>query len=203
MQKTVELAIMILIQKNIQALIFDCDGTLADTMLVHNKAWHDTCTEYGFKCKQSFLDKLAGMPTNKIVELLKQKFKLQLNSETFIKQREDRALQNLPNVHPIIPVVNIAKKYHGKLPMCVASGGSRLHVMTSLTAIGIEKLFDAIFTADDPIKPKPNPDLFLHAAKYMEVPPQHCQVFEDGQMGLLAAERAGMVTTDVRPWLNK
>ena len=85
--------------------------------------------------------------------------------------------------------------------MAVASGSSRENVDIELVALGIRTLFKAIVTADDDVKPKPAPDIFLEAAKQIGIPPEYCQVFEDGDLGLEAAKKAGMMSTDVRPFL--
>ena len=80
---------------------------------------------------------------------------------------------------------------------------SREIVERELQVIGIAHLFDAILTGDDPIKPKPFPDLFLEAARKIGIPPSSCQVFEDGDIGLQAAVNAGMHTTDIRQFMQE
>lgn len=194
---------MITIKQHIKALIFDCDGTLADTMSIHDQSWHETLAEHGVTCQQSFLDDVAGMPTKEIVELINKKFNQQIDPTTFVPKREERAFERLFSVRPITPIVDIAKKHHGKLPMSVVSGGAKKHVIATLDTIGIKNLFDTIITADDPVTPKPSPDIFLLAANYMNIEPKKCQVFEDGEMGMLGAEKAGMVVTDVRPYVKQ
>jgi HAD superfamily hydrolase (TIGR01509 family) len=97
--------------------------------------------------------------------------------------------------------VDIVLYYKEKLPMAVASGSSRENVDSQLESLGIRTLFKVIFTADDDVKPKPAPDIFLEASKQIGIPPAYCQVFEDGDLGLEAAKKAGMIATDVRPFL--
>jgi HAD superfamily hydrolase (TIGR01509 family) len=87
--------------------------------------------------------------------------------------------------------------------MAVASGGTRDNVLLTLDVLGLADFFEAIITADDPVKPKPDPDIFLEAARRMQVEPIHCQVFEDGDAGLKAARMAGMVATDIRPFVGR
>ena len=99
---------------------------------------------------------------------------------------------------PIQSVVDVALRYAGILPLAVASGSTRRNVDLELEAIGIPHLFTIILTADDDVRPKPAPDIFLEAARRMAVPAQFCQVFEDGDHGLEGARRAGMLATDVR-----
>ena len=85
--------------------------------------------------------------------------------------------------------------------MSVASGGSEYNVHASLTSIGIFNLFDFVLTSSDKIQAKPNPEIFLECARRMNVAPENCLVFEDGDFGLEAAERAGMKSVDVRKYL--
>jgi HAD superfamily hydrolase (TIGR01509 family) len=191
------------IAKNIKALIFDCDGTLANSMPIHNQSWHTILAQYGLECDPSFFNPLSGMPTKKIVNLLNKTYNYQLDVDRFAKQRDTHILRNLLNISPITPVVNIVKQNYGKLPMCVASGGDRKNVIATLEAINVLKFFDTVISADDPVKPKPAPDIFLYAAEQMKVEPEFCQVFEDGEMGLSGAKLAGMVVTDVRPWVKE
>jgi HAD superfamily hydrolase (TIGR01509 family) len=82
--------------------------------------------------------------------------------------------------------------------MAIASGGVRENVDLELDALNIKNFFQAVVTADDDVRPKPAPDIFLEAARRIGVAPEHCQVFEDGDLGLEAASIAGMLPTDVR-----
>ncbi|MCZ7670509.1 MAG: HAD-IA family hydrolase [Chloroflexi bacterium] len=118
------------------------------------------------------------------------------------RDKERRAAEKLKTVGPITAVVELVYRYHGKLPLAVASSGRRQDVETSLRAIGLLSYFDAILTADDAIQPKPAPDIFLAAAARLGVAPEACEVFEDADMGLMGAREAGMVATDVRPYLS-
>ncbi|MFO7574254.1 MAG: HAD-IA family hydrolase [Bacteroidales bacterium] len=105
-------------------------------------------------------------------------------------------------VPPIQPVVEIAKKYHGKLPMAVGTGGHRQAVERTLEVIGMREYFEVVVTANDVERHKPNPDTFLRCAEQMGVAPEYIEVFEDGDLGIEAALRAGMIPTDVRSWYN-
>jgi HAD superfamily hydrolase (TIGR01509 family) len=82
--------------------------------------------------------------------------------------------------------------------MAVASGGTRKNVTLELEAIQLKDFFEVILSADDDIRPKPAPDIFLEAARRLGVEPRYCQVFEDGDLGLEAAKAADMLPTDVR-----
>ena len=110
--------------------------------------------------------------------------------------------EKFKTVKPIMTVAKIALDYRGNLPMSVVSGGTRKNVLRTLTAIGMADFFEAVITADDGLKPKPDPHMFIEAAKIMDVAPELCEVFEDGDPGLEAARAAGMPFVDVRPYVN-
>jgi HAD superfamily hydrolase (TIGR01509 family) len=84
------------------------------------------------------------------------------------------------------------------MKMAVASGGMRHVILKQLTQIGCVDWFDAIVTAEDTERHKPHPDVFLEAARRLHVSPEHCRVYEDADLGVEAARRAGMQVVDVR-----
>ena len=189
------------ITPSVKALIFDCDGTLVDTMPLHWEAWHAAFAAVGVTCPQALLDETAGMPSHAILALFNERYGHNLDITAVAQDKERRTAEKLKTVGSIQPVVDLVYRYHGKLPMAVASGGRRAGVETSLRAIGLLDYFDAILTADDAVQPKPAPDIFLAAAEQLGIAPEVCEVFEDGDMGLVGAQKAGMVATDVRPYL--
>lgn len=193
--------ISIPVDKNTKGLIFDCDGTLADTMGFHMEAWNEAFSRFGKTCPEAFLETLKGMKEKYIIELFNEKFKENVNSGEFLEEKHNRFRSKLKNVKPIEPVVEIVKTFNGKLPMAVVSGGTRINVLMTLERIGLEDLFEVILTADDHVKPKPAPDILIEAAWQLKLHPGDCQVFEDGEIGLEAARAAGMIATDIRPYL--
>lgn len=192
---------MIEIPAHVKALIFDLDGTLADTMPLHYRAWHETFAVYDVSCPQPFLESRNGMPTEMIVVEFNQHFGYQLNPPQFAREKEARARASLPSVQAIAPMAELVLHYRDELPMAVATGGRRANAMVTLESLGLKSYFAAIVTADDPVRPKPAPDIFLEAARRMAVEPTRCQVFEDADHGLAAARAAGMIATDIRPLL--
>ncbi len=189
------------INKNTKGLIFDMDGTLADSMPIHFMAWKLTALENGFEyTEKQFLD-TAGMPTLKIVPVINKELGLNLDPIEFSRRKEELFLENIRDVKLIEPVADIVRKYHNILPMSIGTGGKKEIAKLTLKMLGFEKFFDIIVSAEDVENHKPYPDTFLKCAELMGVEPEFCQVFEDGEMGLIAAEKAGMIVTDVRPYL--
>jgi HAD superfamily hydrolase (TIGR01509 family) len=191
------------VASDIEGLIFDCDGTLADTMPIHIAAWCDSFAARGITCPEDFIQSVTGMPAEKIVAVFNQRYHHHIDALAFAAEKNRRARERLSEAAPIDPVVDIVRRYRGILPMAVASGGTRDNVLLTLDVLGLLDCFETIITADDPIKPKPDPDIFLEAARRMKVKPIHCQVFEDGDAGLEAARMAGMVATDIRPFVGR
>jgi beta-phosphoglucomutase family hydrolase len=192
------------IQKGVKGLIFDLDGTLADTMPYHFQGWKKACLKYGAHIDNSFLRKHTGSPGWIIArEIIKD---CNLNGSVTVEQiveeklTEFYKLQHL--VKPIEPVTDIVKKYYGKLPMAVGTGGHRKAVERTLEITGLSKYFNIIVTANDVNSFKPHPETFLRCAELMKVKPQYIEVFEDADLGIEAARKAGMMATDVRSWYD-
>ena len=148
----------IIISPDTRGLIFDCDGTLADTMPLHMEAWCQTFADYGEECPYTFVNRLKGTPAEKIVTMFNQKFGRQINPIKFAHDKNRRSRKKLRQAKPIDTVIKIVRDYHGKLPMAVASGGTRRNVFLTLEVIGLKDYFVAVITADDKLKSKPAPD---------------------------------------------
>lgn len=184
-----------------QGLIFDCDGTLADTMPVHFLAWTAMLREHGIEFPEVTFYAMGGMPSERIIRQLAHEQQVAINDVTaMVDDKESRFLEMIERVQPISPVVAVAAEHRGVLPMAVASGGERRIVRRTLGIIGVDDWFDAIVGAEDTERHKPEPDVFLEAARRLGVDPGACVVFEDTEMGLQAGRSAGMHTVDVRPW---
>jgi len=185
----------------IQALIFDCDGTLADTMPLHWRAWQIIAARHRLHLPEERFYALGGVPSREIVKMLSVEQGLQLDHLAVAREKEAEYLPLIAQVEPINAVVGVARANFGKLPMAVASGGERYVVERTLLTIGIHDMFDAIVSADDVEHGKPSPDIFLESARRLNVEPEHCLVFEDADLGLQAASRANMRAIDVRKHL--
>jgi beta-phosphoglucomutase-like phosphatase (HAD superfamily) len=185
-----------------QALIFDCDGTLADTMPLHWRAWQEVTKRYQLDFPEDRFYALGGVPSRDILKLLSQEQGRQLDPVAASKEKEAVYLPLMRQVLPIDAVVNIARENYGKLPMAVASGGLHPHINEVLDHLGIRRFFQAIVTSEDVVKQKPAPDIYLEAARRLGVPPQFCRAYEDTELGLQAIRSAGMEAVDVRELLR-
>ncbi len=181
------------------AFIFDCDGTLADTMPTHYRAWQIALGERASDFPEAMFYELGGVPTCRVVEILNERHGYSLPVEETVAVKEKLFLEFSNEVAEIGPVVSLAREWHGRKPMAVASGGHRHIVMKTLRALGISGLFDAIVCSEDYLRGKPHPDPFLEAARRLNVVPERCLVFEDTSTGLAAAKAAGMACVLVPP----
>ena len=181
-----------------QALIFDCDGTLADTMPAHHRAWLATLEPLGLSFPEARFYALAGVPTPRIAELLIKEWGAALDPIALAAAKEDAYRRAVVEVQPVAPVVAIARAARGQQPMAVASGSHRDLVEATLAAIGVRDWFPVVVASEDVVHPKPDPEVFLTAAARLGVAPADCTVYEDGDLGIEAARRAGMHWVDVR-----
>jgi HAD superfamily hydrolase (TIGR01509 family) len=172
--------------------IFDCDGTLADNMPLHYRAWSLAMADFGGQYPEELFYEWGGRPTANIVAALNERFGLSMDVESVVHRKEEYYFQLIPEVAPMEEVVGFARSLWGKSPLAVASGGHRALVVATLRALGIEDWFDAVVCAEDYDQGKPHPDPFLLAAKLLGVPPEDCVVFEDSPTGIEAAKSAGM-----------
>ena len=172
--------------------IFDCDGTIADTMPLHFLAWTRAMKHLGGIFPEDLFYSLGGTPATVIVGMLNEKYGLSMDPSQTVRCKEDYYLQMIPEVKPIEPVLAIARKMHGLVPLAIASGGHREIVIATLRALRIDSLFTAIVCAEDYVNGKPSPDPFLKAAMLMGVAADECVVFEDTAIGIEAAKAAGM-----------
>jgi HAD superfamily hydrolase (TIGR01549 family) len=182
----------------VSALIFDCDGTLADTMPAHYRAWVEILRPHGVDFPEARFYAMGGMPTGNIVEKLFSEAGKIPDVATLVRQKEDAFMEQLGEIRPIEKVVEVARRGRGTLPMAVASGGHRYMVELTLRQIGILDWFPVLVAAEDTTRHKPEPDVFLEAARRLGVAPAECTVYEDTDLGIEAARRAGMSWVDVR-----
>ncbi len=186
----------------VKGIIFDCDGTLADTMPLHWRAWQAIASRHSFDLVRERFYSLGGMPSRDILKLLSTEQQLGLDHLAIAREKEAEYLPLIAQVEPINAVVEIARQNHGKIPLAVASGGTLRVIEQVLAHLGIRHLFEAIVSSEDVVRQKPAPDIFLEAARRIGVPQQFCRAYEDTDLGLQAIRAAGMEAVDVRKLLN-
>jgi beta-phosphoglucomutase family hydrolase len=187
----------------IKGLIFDCDGTLADTMPMHWRAWQAIAGRYRIHFPIDRFYSLGGVPSRDILKMLSAEQGLGLDHLAVAREKEAEYLPLIAQVEPINAVVGVARENFGKLPMAVASGGTRSGIEQVLTHLGIRSLFQAVVTSEMVKHQKPAPDIFLEAARQIGVPPHRCRAYEDTDLGMQAIRQAGMEAVDVRQLLLK
>ena len=182
-----------------EAYIFDCDGTLADTMPLHYQAWRTALRDHACDFPEALFYELGGVPTEKIVEILNERHGCSMPVQETATHKDDLFIQMIPQTLPIEPVVELVHQFHGVKPLAVASGGTREIVNKTLDALGLLEKFQAIVTVEDYHRGKPAPDPFLEAARQLGVVPEKCLVFEDTTAGVAAARAANMQWVLVEP----
>jgi len=184
-----------------QALIFDLDGTLVDSMPLHFEAWKEVCAMKGLDFSEEEFYSLAGVPSDRIFEIINERHGTNFNPKTDSLLKEETYLKKIDKLKPVEPVFELAKEFHGKLPMAIGTGSPGDHSWEAVKVLGLDKYFDILVSKNDVKEGKPNPETFLKCAKAMNIEPQFCQVFEDGNPGLQAARTAGMIPTDIREYI--
>lgn len=193
---------MIKIPQQAKALIFDLDGTIANTMPNHFLSWRKAVVPYRIDFTANLFMELTGMPRTATIEKLNEMFGTKMNPEIVGKVKEDH-FKTLVNLTKEIEVVtDVIRKYHTILPMSIGTGSTKNGAKKTLEVIGFENYFDIVITADDIINHKPHPETFLKCAELMGIKPQDCVVFEDGILGMNAAEEAGMMVIDVNDYFK-
>lgn len=182
------------------ALLFDCDGTLADTMPAHWQAWQNFGKETGIILSEKQFYDLAGVPTYDIIDQLTGHKLTPHKLKQLSATKEDFYLADLDHVKPLPKVYEVVQSYLGQKPMAVVTGSTRHVVTKTLEALGLSQIFPVVICADDVKNPKPAPDTFLMAAQELKVDPKTCVVFEDADPGIQGAKAAGMDIVDVRIW---
>ena len=187
-----------------RAYLFDCDGTVADSMPLHYIAWSQALGEWGCAFTQNRFYELGGLPIVQIIELLGREQGIEMPVEQVAKRKEELYFEHLPKLQCVPEVLEHIEHRHGQIPFGVVSGSTRDSVEASLRAIGLLDRFDVLVCAGDYAKSKPDPEPFLIAAQRLGVSPAHCLVFEDTKIGIDAANAAGMASVLVpAPWERK
>jgi len=181
------------------AYLFDCDGTIADSMPLHYIAWKKALGEWGCDFDEKVFYSWGGMPVVEIVATLNKDRGLAMPVETVAHRKESLYFELLPQLKGIPEVLEHIDARHGQIPFAVVSGSALDSVAASLTTLHLLDRFETLVCAGDYTKSKPDPEGFLLAASRLGVPPETCLVFEDTDMGIQAATSAGMASVKVPP----
>ena len=186
-----------------RGIIFDCDGTLADTMPLHWRAWQVITARHRLHLPEDRFYALGGVPSRDILKMLSEEQGVWIDHLAVAREKEAEYLPLIAQIEPINLVVGIARANFDKIPLAVASGGTRSIIEQVLEHLGIRNLFRAIVTSEDVKNQKPAPDIFLEAAQRIGVPAQFCRAYEDTDLGMQAIRAAGMEAVDVRDLLTE
>lgn len=185
------------LQARYEGLVFDMDGTLADTMPTHFIAWTRSLEAVGLVLSEDRFYALGGVPAEKIIRMLGEEQGKPVDAMSLAESKEALFLELLGTVRPVEAVVAIAERHRAHMPMAVATGSPQWVAEKILNALGIREWFGAVVGAEGTTNPKPAPDVFLKAAELIGVDPKRCHAFEDTALGMEAARAAGMDVVDV------
>ena len=183
------------------AYLFDCDGTVADSMPLHYLAWKQALGEWNCEFDEKLFYAWGGVPIVEIISTLNKQRGLNMPVETVAHRKESLYFDLLPQLKAVPEVLEHIEAKHGQIPFAVVSGSTRDSVAASLTTLKLLDRFDTLVCAGDYTKSKPDPEAFLLAAARLGVTPESCLVFEDTDMGIQAAISAGMASVKIPlPW---
>jgi len=180
-----------------RAYLFDCDGTIADSMPLHYIAWKTAFAEWNCPFPEDLFYSWGGKPTREIIAELNEMHGLAMPVEALAEHKEELYFQLLPQLKSIPEVLELIEAEQGKIPFAVVSGGRRNSVTKALSTLGLLDRFETIVGSEDYVNSKPAPDAFLLAAERLCVAPQHWLAFEDTDLGIAAAAAAGMATVKI------
>jgi beta-phosphoglucomutase family hydrolase len=181
------------------AYLFDCDGTIVDSMPLHYVAWKKALAEWNCVFDEQLFYAWGGTPVAEIISLLNERQGLSMTVESVSARKENFYLELLPQLKAVPEVVEHIDDQYGRMPFAVVSGSTRESVTASLVTLKLLDRFDTLVCAGDYKNSKPDPEAFLLAAARVGVAPETCLVFEDTDMGIQAAQAAGMACVKIPP----
>jgi beta-phosphoglucomutase family hydrolase len=187
--------------KPYRAYLFDLDGTVADSMPLHWRAWSQAITEFGGHFPEELFYAWGGIPLVKTVEMLNERFGYSMSPVETVKRKEALYHEIIHELQPVASVIEHVEAQHGRIPLAIVAGSPCASIHSTLTQLGLLDRFQVIIGSEDYQHGKPDPEPFLTAAARLNVPPADCLVFEDAEAGIAAAQAAGMdwVRVPVRP----
>ena len=180
-----------------KAYLFDCDGTIVDSMPLHYLAWSKALAEQQCEFTEDLFYSWGGVSVAEVIQRLNKQQGLNMSVEEVSNRKEHFYLENLAQLKAIPEVLEVIEKNYGRIPFAVVSGSTRESVTASLATLNLLDRFDALVCAGEYEKGKPDPEAFLLAAAKLGVAPESCLVFEDADMGIQAAAAAGMASVKI------
>ena len=182
-----------------EAYLFDCDGTIIDSMPLHYIAWKKALAEWNCTFDEQLFYAWGGTPTAEVISLLNKRQGLSMPIEVVATRKENLYLERLSQLKAIPEVVEHIEAQFGRIPLAVVSGNTRASVSASLLSVKLLDKFDVLVCAGDYMRGKPDPESYLLAAAKLGVARETCLVFEDADMGIHAADAAGMASVKIPP----
>jgi HAD superfamily hydrolase (TIGR01509 family) len=184
-----------------KAYLFDCDGTIVDSMPLHSTAWNKVLSEWNCIFDEELFYAWGGMPVAEIIAALNERHGLAMPVDEVMTRKEALYYELLPELEAVPEVLEHIVASYGKIPFAVVSGSSRESVILSLEKLKLLDRFETLVCAGDYKRGKPDPEPFLIAAERLGVAPEDCLVFEDTEMGIQSATAAGMASVKIpQPW---
>jgi HAD superfamily hydrolase (TIGR01509 family) len=179
------------------AYLFDCDGTIVDSMPLHYVAWKEALGEWNCVFDEELFYAWGGKPPIQIIAELNELNGLKMPVAALAERKESLYFEQLSHLQPVPEVLEIVEAEQGRIPFAVVSGSTRESIIKSLTVVGLLHLFPVIVGSEDYARSKPAPDVFLAGASQLGVLPEKCLVFEDALIGIEGAIAAGMTAVKV------
>ncbi len=182
-----------------KAYLFDCDGTITDSMPAHHRAWRAALGEWGGDFPEELFYAWGGRTVVDVITDLNARQGLSMPVAEVAARREELFQAMLPEIGAVPGVLEHIEMSYRKVPFAVVSGSTRAAVTASLSALDLLDRFEALVCAEDYVRPKPDPEGYLLAARLLGADPADCLVFEDTELGVAAAAAAGMTHVLVPP----
>jgi beta-phosphoglucomutase-like phosphatase (HAD superfamily) len=184
-----------------QAYLFDCDGTIVDSMPLHYATWIEALAEWNCVFDEQLFYAWGGRPVADIIATLNDMHGLRMPVDDVVRRKESLYHEHISRLQTVPEVLEHIEHSHGRIPFAVVSGSTREAVTASLAMLNLLDRFDVLVCAGDYQRAKPDPEPFLLAASRLGVDPARCLVFEDTDLGIQAATAAGMASVKVlAPW---
>ena len=168
-------------------------------MPLHYLAWKSALCAWGCEFSKELFYAWGGLSVTDIIKLLNEKHGLQMPVESVVQRKEECYFESLPKLKAVPDFLEHIESSCGRISLAVVSGSKRDSVTASLTFLGLLEKFQVLVCAEDYTRGKPDPEPFLLATTKLGVDPHACLVFEDTEMGIQAAQAAGMTTVKVPP----